>query len=268
MHDGYAGDHKDYYKFLILRSIAQRARFRICVCWMRTPPGGGGNDDTKYLGDRSKWVRSPECVEVFDAFENCVNGSPQRRSVAEIERLNLIPNATYFSEMVTRQSRPAYWEAFDHHLEHSEVDCIFFDPNTGVQSCPTRDHLGIEELATYYAKQKSLLIIQFHTDRSKKIEDFIRDKALEIIVALDMEHKRFAPELLWCFWGKTLLGNANVFFYLMAQQGVKNRITPVIAHLKGLWKGCQIKRSTGKSAPCFTVKSGPEILKRKWTPGV
>ncbi len=275
MHDGYAGDHKDYYKLTLLKALAQKAKFNAAICWMLTPSLGSGNDDIGYLKDRSKWVRSLEYAEVFDTLNECVNGNPPTRTVAAIEGRNLIPNATYFSknwqpfdkseahESCSNESIEMpwqhYWRSFDQHLQNTETDLIFFDPNTGVQCSPTQNHLDFDTIGRYYDQGKSILFIQFHTDRNKTIEEFIPSLAIETIVSLSQEKNDFEPELLWCFWCKTLTGNANVLFYLALQPNHRNRMTPVISHLKGIWKDCIIQRS---KSGIQTSKQGNVVKKR------
>jgi hypothetical protein len=290
MHDGYAGDHKDYYKLTLLKTLSEKAKFKAAICWMLTPTLGSGNDDIGYLKDRSKWVRSSEYAEIFNTLNECVNGNPPNRTVAAIREKDLIPNATYFSnnwepfEKSKSQEGCSnkdsempwqhYWRGFDQHLQKVESDLIFFDPNTGVQSIPTENHLDFDAIGRYYKQGKSILFIQFHTDRSKTIEEFIPSLGIETIVALSQEKTEFEPELLWCFWCKTLTGNANVLFYLALQPNHQNRMTPVIAHLKGIWKDCTIKRSNSgiqkskqaaknRIQSSFKMISGSEMFLKK-----
>lgn len=268
MHDGYAGDHKDYYKFLILKSLAQHARLKISVCWMLTRPGSG-NDDTKYLEDEKTWVRRPECEDIFKKFKACVKGSPPARTVADIQGLDLIPGANYFSMLYpTRSSQNAYWEEFDRHLEEYQSDLIFFDPNTGLSDIASQDHLSFDRLRHY--KQCSLMVIQFpgqdkHIDPEalyrKSTEVFVEKRAGEIVSALKQEGQSFDDRSLWCFWCRTLRGKTNVFFYLIVRTQHIDRMTPVVANLKGLWKGCRIERRTGIQ-DCFTVIDGKELLRK------
>lgn len=275
MHDGYAGDHKDYYKLTLLKTLAQKAKFKAAICWMLTASLGTGNDDVGYLKDRSKWVRSLEYAEIFDTLNECVNGNPPTRTVAAIEEKDLIPNATYFSKSWEPFDRSEaqescsseaigmpwqhYWKSFDRHLQNTESDLIFLDPNTGVQRIPTQDHLDFHTLGRYYEQGKSILFIQFHTDRNKTIEQFIPSHAIEIIVSLSQGNSAFQPELLWCFWCKTLTGNSNVLFYLAIQPQHQKRMTPVIAHLKGVWKDCTVARRK-VTQPCFKIISGSNMV--------
>ncbi len=178
MHDGYAGDHKDYYKFIILKALAKQGKLKVSVCWMLTPPAGRANDDVTYLNDPDKWRRYDP--KIFDAFNHCVNGAGNR-TVANIQELDLVPNAQYFSNFFTNDEN--YWGGLDGHVDDHEIELIFFDPNTGLQQGPSLDHLALEKLRHYYEQGFSTLFIQFHTNRNMAIEQFLPIHALEIIAA-------------------------------------------------------------------------------------
>lgn len=135
MQDRYAGDIGDYIKLSLLRAIAGIDR-TLGVAWYLV-----GNETHNADGKHVSYTQNPRVwrefdPEVFDALRKLVLAD---RSVAAIERANLISNATFASERLPtsptsvsrRQERDDWFSRQRHKLQGCDV--IFADPDNGLE---------------------------------------------------------------------------------------------------------------------------------------
>lgn len=171
MKNQYVGDVNDYLKYGLLRCCAE-VGWTVGVCWMLTPDdirSDGGK--VGYLADPSGW-RNHDPI-LFDALATAVSGG--NRDVERIEKLGIIPQATYFRETV-----PEFIEGRISWLNRAlaklqENDLLFFDPDNGLEipSKPRgrRDsskYLYWDEVELAWAAGASLLIFQHFARESRQ----------------------------------------------------------------------------------------------------
>ena len=167
----YFGDINDYLKYGLLRCFSQ-AGLRIGVCWMLTPDDGlndGGK--TRYLSDPRRWRGHDPAL--FDSLKSTV-GSGSERHVSIAEDSGVIPNASFFSELVpdAPTSRDAWFARARAAL--SKVDLLFFDPDNGLEirskpygSKDSKKYVYWSEVRAAWEDGSSLLIFQ-HFPREKR----------------------------------------------------------------------------------------------------
>ncbi|HEX3575127.1 MAG TPA: hypothetical protein VHU42_11050 [Rhodopila sp.] len=135
MQDRYVGDVGDYVKLAILRALSPGRR--LGVAWWLFPDSGtpGDGRHTSYLKEPSKWQHF--APEVYDALEKIVGSD--RRTVAALEDADLLPGATYFSELIpigatpheTRTRREEWFARCQAHL--TDCNLVFLDPDNGFE---------------------------------------------------------------------------------------------------------------------------------------
>ena len=128
MKNQYFGDVNDYLKYSLLRAIAGGPTTPLLICWMLTADDGKSDGSlTQYLTqpDRFRAVDPPLFDALLVALEN------GQRTVEIIERLDLIPGASYHSQVLTdsAESRTTYLEALWSLAPAHEA--VFFDPDNG-----------------------------------------------------------------------------------------------------------------------------------------
>ena len=248
MHEGFLRDHKDLYKFSILRQLALRGEFKISVCWMKTPGDQSREKDTEYLHDRGKWSKCSPTV--FTAL------SKKSLTLNDFQELDIIENANYFVD--DYNTGVDFWSAYDQHLRGHESDLIFFDPNTGLGPNYSIDHLPIDRLREYYQNGFSVMTIQFPRQRQAP-EPYIWDMFIDTVNELEI-----ITDQAWLFWGKTLKGMTNVFFFLFVRpEHLQEPYTPERAlHCIGRdWSRCDIfRKSTKENQHSLIVIGGTEVL--------
>ena len=164
MKNQYFGDVNDYLKYGLLRCFSH-AGWRVGVCWMLTPDDGSRQGrKTDYLSKASVWRRHDPFL--FDALGSTIGrGAP--RHVSVVEDGSIIPDASFFSEMVPDGGlrRSAWFESALDALSSS--DLLFFDPDNGleVRSKPLGDrnstkYLYWGEVRLAWERGFSLLIFQ------------------------------------------------------------------------------------------------------------
>jgi hypothetical protein len=246
MHEGFLIDHKDLYKFSILRELARRGHFMISTCWMKTSGDGGRKKDTDYLNDPAKWRRCSPIV--FDALKKV-------GTMEEFEKTGLIDDGNYFSDNYT--AKQGYWEAFDNHLDHHKSDVIFFDPNTGLGPEYSMDHLPLKKLKHYYKQGYSVMSIQFPP--RQKTEPYIWKIFIDTANELEI-----VTDSAWLFWGKTLNGLTNVFFFLFMRE--EHLIEPyelrrALDRIQQNWGTCGIiRKSTKDNQHSLAIINGTDVL--------
>src|SRR4051812_10597954 len=96
--DRYAGDVGDFGKFALLRALCHGRA--LGVCWYRTDGSRETSNDGKHLD----YLRSRQRFETLDgevfrtlkAFVESFTVGSLQRSVASLERLQLLPDSTHF----------------------------------------------------------------------------------------------------------------------------------------------------------------------------
>jgi hypothetical protein len=227
MKDQYFGDINDYWKYGLLRVLANQSSFRTGVCWMLTP------DDETRDGERRRYFDRPNEYERFDAplFNKLcdwelANG---RRSVGLFAQARLLKHACYWDRRVPRLvSQREQWleEMCD---RFAGTDLVFFDPDNGleVKSTPWQrtaspKHLYWRELERVFQRGHSLLVFQH----------FGRVRRDEFVAHLKRELKRRTgcPSAL-------ALHTSHVVFLLASQKGHQTRLAQAVREVKNKWRG-------------------------------
>lgn len=227
MKDQYFGDLNDYRKYGLLRILADGGAIKIGVCWMLTDSDGTGHGKfIEYVAQSARWrAYDPP---LFDCLHGCVEVRKVRH-VSEAEKLNLIPSAIYFNEllqpMLDERSR-YFMKMLD---DFDQTDIVFFDPDNGfevpsvgLRSKNAPKYLYWQELGDAFARKHSVLIYQ-HFPREKRdifvgrISDQIRQKTNTGDV--------------YCF------RTATVGFFLAVQPRHSTVVRKLTETIKETWKG-------------------------------
>jgi len=178
MKNQYFGDINDYLKYGLLRCLAN-AGLRIGVCWMLTP------DDSRPDGRKIQYLLKPDIwrrhdPELFDALATAVR--TRRRHVHQAERLNILPNAMFFSDRVPEafQSRKDWLSKALTKI--GSADLLFFDPDNGIEirSKPVGrkgadKYMMWKEIEIAWCQNRALLIFQ-HFPREHRVRYLARLK--------------------------------------------------------------------------------------------
>lgn len=162
MQDRYAGDIGDFVKYGLLRAVAGDAK--IGVAWYLHADEARAADGrhTDYLKRPDTW-RHVDC-ELYDELKKIVE--PKHRSVAEVQRAAILPDATFADELLdvsdVRVRDRADWRRswFERVLDRL-IGCelVFADPDNGLltdcdfkptrarstKSLPVREALALSE---------------------------------------------------------------------------------------------------------------------------
>jgi hypothetical protein len=166
MQNHFFGDINDYYKYGLLRLLSGFGQKKIGVCWMLRP------DDAPKLGQKTHYLDDPHTwrrydPDLFDCLRKSVKDDGDR-NVKRLEASNLLPSATFYSEILTDpgMQRQSYFTEV--YRRFSGVDLIFFDPDTGLEvkrpkigNKDSSKFLYWHEVAKAFQRGHSLLIIQF-----------------------------------------------------------------------------------------------------------
>jgi len=168
--DQYVGDINDYLKYALLRRLAGRD-FSVATVWMLTAPDG--RQDGRRLG----YLAQPEKYRpldppLFDSLRELVRRG--RREVQAVEREEIIPNATYVSD-VLRDDLLTRHNYFQRVWEIAESrNLIFFDPDNGfcVESVQkgrrnSAKYLYWEELSDAFSRDHSVVAYQHFPRRAR-----------------------------------------------------------------------------------------------------
>ncbi len=176
MKDQYFGDVNDYRKYGLLRAFSA-AGLRLGVCWMLTPSDGSADGKhTGYWQEPNRWRKFDP--ELYAALAQCAGNAALRR-VANAPAWNLLPNAVYFTQMLSdsREHRASFFLAA--HAALSAADLVFFDPDTGIAGKSrvlgrkdSSKYLWWSEVSSVFATGQSVLLYQHwhHKDRESQVE--------------------------------------------------------------------------------------------------
>jgi hypothetical protein len=163
MQDRYAGDVGDFGKFAVLRALA--ADRTLGVCWYRCSGAGESNNDGRhvaYLDQPEKFRHLDE--RAFDAMHAVVRNE---RSLAALERCNLLPGATYHGEEVprARAARTTWFARLSKTVD--DCDLVFTDADNGFEwSTLSPKCVARAEARALRRRGRALLLYHHQTRRS------------------------------------------------------------------------------------------------------
>lgn len=165
MKNQYFGDINDYRKYGLLRILAARAGVSIGVCWLLTEDDRRSDGELRaYLSKPTQWRLFD--AELYDRLQGLLKPNVPRR-VTLAKDWRLIPNATYFEEMLDDDGdrRTAYCARAKTIL--ADCDLWFYDPDIGIEvdSIPpgragSSKYVYWTELQDAFQRGHSLLIYQ------------------------------------------------------------------------------------------------------------
>ncbi len=184
MQDKYVGDLGDFGKYILLNRIAEESggKIRLGINWYYTTIDEGANTDGNHIGyltqGNKSWASFRECAPALHALLGKIVASS--RTVAEIEKSDVLPNGTqFFSQAIPlprfNNDRDAAEDRESWLTDSTRVlidtDIIFLDPDNGIlpirasKSSPTAvKYVFSDEIEKYYRLGKSLVIYN-HRDR-------------------------------------------------------------------------------------------------------
>ena len=189
MQDRYAGDIGDYGKIGLLKCL-QAHGFTIGVNWYRvhTPDIEKKKDGTFKQNDGKHLIPDniKECdCSLADTLTEIAKS--KNRSVAAIQKADLIPNAVYYDEYLTTEGRRGWHQKAMKKFEN--VELVFMDPDNGLfvksGNRPVKKsikYVFFEEVRDYIKSGKSVLVYN-HRGRVQEKEYFDdkKDKLQEIV---------------------------------------------------------------------------------------
>ena len=193
MQDRYAGDIGDYGKFGLLKAL-QNEGLTIGINWYRTnpiqqeflPTGAYKQQDGRHLIPESLFQCDMKLARALSSISNGAN-----RSVAALKSANLIPNAKYYSDTISIESRKTWHEMALKTL--NQVDLVFLDPDNGLlvdsvskTASNSVKYVFYEEVSDYVLRNQSVVIYN-HRCRKKPKEYFggILEKLLAVDTLID-----------------------------------------------------------------------------------
>ena len=173
MKDQYVADVNDFYKYALLRELANAHDGRLIVAWMRTPP------DATRDGRHLEYLERPELFrpmdpELFDALQQLVRAD--MRAVAAVEERDVVPAAAFCSELIRDDATErAEWFARLRSVR-CPGDLVFFDPDNGLAVPSVRSgrrgsckYLYWSELAEALQADRSACIYQHYARRRRAV---------------------------------------------------------------------------------------------------
>ena len=185
MQDQYAGDIGDFGKYGLLRAICRD--LALGVVWYLTPPEQDKPSDGKHVEYLRPTIQNANMYKdldeaLYQALDQMV--CENRRSVAAIKESGVLPDASFYEEMLTFNGMPGRGRTaiegrlalrkswVDGALDAtSGRDLVFVDPDNGLEVGSTRRHhkrgpkyVFLDELARFVRREQSLVIYQ-HANR-------------------------------------------------------------------------------------------------------
>lgn len=174
MQNRYAGDAGDFGKIGLLRVLA-KSGLKIGVNWYLVPDEIH-NDDGKHIGylSDSRFVSCDD--ELLGKLGYMVYSN--QRGILMLERMDLIPNATYFNEELLNPQmggagfRNQWHKNALNRLRNSDI--VFLDPDNGLlvksvtlNSRKSNKYVSNDEIIDYYSDGHSIV---FYNHRSRQEE--------------------------------------------------------------------------------------------------
>lgn len=227
MKNQYFGDINDYKKYGLIRSIIRATGFRVLIAWMLTPDDGSSDGKfTSYLQKAREYAHHDKVL--FGGLSTLLI-QYQHRHVGLIEGTDLLPGATYFSDLTPDQRtyRKLWFRLLSENA--TDVDLIFLDPDNGLEvkskaygSKRSSKYLYWREIEELWTSGKSLLIYQH----------FIREKREKFI-------QRMLKALRGATPGSTVqaFSTANVVFLMALQPEHRQWHAPIMNTVRENWEG-------------------------------
>ena len=170
MQDRYAGDIGDFGKFILLSEVEKQG-LSIGINWYKTEPmAAERNNDGGY-------IEIPPSLRACDlqlAEKLSIISKSKNRSVTALEECKLIPDAVYYSEPVSSESRTEWHTQALTRFKKTDIDLVFLDPDNGLLVPSVKEHHPFsikycfyEEVVQYIEQGHSVLI---YNHRSRKPE--------------------------------------------------------------------------------------------------
>lgn len=226
MKNQYFGDINDYHKYGLLRALQSQGKGRLLVAWMLTPDDGSRDGGSRsYLQEPDSWRRYDPGL--FDGLAALLRSAPNPH-VSLIEGTRLLPNTSYYQEVVpdARKARDA-WRKYLLNAA-SDVDLAFVDPDNGIE-VPSKaiGRKGSSKYVTWQEIQElweagcSVLVYQhFRRERRAAFAE------------------RMASELRKCTGGRftKAFRTPHVLFLLASQERHEHRFQEATALVAQRWK--------------------------------
>lgn len=252
MKNQYVGDIGDYGKYGLLRYLAQRG-IRIGVNWYLT-----GNDEVAVNGNIRGYL-CDEAESVYDADVYTLLKGLRERNVALIKQSNIIPNATFYSEILATGAKTAAERKAARKAWHGRAmqalagaELIFADPDIGSTGDEAafgksgENYAALGELKQYYKAGKD---VAYYCQRARRTSGQWQEKMVELTaicpdartIALTFRRgtqrsyifaihpERYAMfdaainDFLQTSWGTVAVGNRSVPFFREALSLVPRR---------------------------------------------
>lgn len=184
MQDRYAGDVGDYGKIGLLKCL-QTHGFTIGVNWYRVPTlDSEKKNDGTYKQQDGKYLVPPQMMECDPKLADILTNIAQskNRSVAEIQKADLVPGAIYFDDFLTLECRHEWHEKALKRFK--DADLVFMDPDNGLlvksvgkSSARSIKYVFYEEVKDFIDAGKSVLVYNHRCRKpEKKYFDDIKDR--------------------------------------------------------------------------------------------
>ena len=175
MQDRYAGDIGDFGKFALLKAIQEQG-LAVGVNWYKVEDLASEKKADGSYKNRDGEIQIPPILrscdgKLADVLTN-ISGRPDR-SIAALEKADLIPGAIYYSDAVTVPERGEW-----HHRALQELkgaDIIFLDPDNGLlvksvgpKSAKSVKYVFYKEVWEYLEHKKSVLIYNHRCRKPEK----------------------------------------------------------------------------------------------------
>ena len=131
MKNQYFGDLNDYRKYGLLRALQTSGTLKLLVAWMLTPNDGGSDGRLRsYLRRPDQWKQFDQ--ELYQGLASLLE-SARDPHVSLLERSDLLPRASFFSQLVPdRRGDRDIWRAALCHTASTQ-DLVFLDPDKGIE---------------------------------------------------------------------------------------------------------------------------------------
>jgi hypothetical protein len=228
--DQYFGDVNDCRKYGLLRLLQSNNESRLLVAWMLTPDDGGYDGRLRsYLGNPERWQRYDH--QLFAGLSSSLRA--HLPSVSIIERVQLLPRASYYSKLVPDGRREREIWFGDLLARAQDADLVFLDPDNGieVESTPigrrnSSKYVAWSEITDLWQADCSILVYQHFPRRPRE--------AFSQRLVRELQARTGA-----CFVEAFL--TPHVLFLLAAQERHQQQVRDAIALLQRRWPADQIR---------------------------
>ena len=180
MQDRYAGDIGDYGKIGLLRAI-QRTGLSIGINWYKTEPTKQEyHQDGRFRQEDGKYRIPPQLAECDPELAGILLdiSAKESRSIKDIQKARLIPNAEYYDKEISIEQRGKWHGMALKKLANANV--VFLDPDNGMLVKSVRKNAEqsvkytfYEEVEDYVGRGQSVIVYN-HRSR-KKAETYFRE---------------------------------------------------------------------------------------------